>query len=72
MGSSATMSPRWPSGSSASPTWTARLIRRDVLDRFSVERMTDGYLAVYRDMIERHGRPASRARLHSMESLAAG
>ena len=47
-------------------------IRDAVLDRFSVERMTDGYLAVYRDMIDRHGRPASRARLHSMESLAAG
>ena len=47
-------------------------IRRSVLDRFSVERMTDGYLAVYLDLIERIGRPASRARLHSMETLAAG
>ena len=47
-------------------------IRAAVLERFSVERMTDGYLAIYRDLIDRHGRPASRARLHSMESLAAG
>jgi glycosyltransferase involved in cell wall biosynthesis len=50
-----------------------RAIRESVLDRFSVERMTDRYEAVYREMLERPANaPSGRPAVHVVGAEDAG